>query len=107
MRQGELIFKAGQRDVGLTVVLSGELEAFEARDGQELILATPGPRDFVGDVAMLTGTAVLANVRGKATESESSIPGGRASPGPGGIAVVGEPIVTRLHHATATLGAGS
>jgi CRP-like cAMP-binding protein len=29
------------------------LEVFEARDGQEQILATPGPRDFVGDVAML------------------------------------------------------
>jgi len=30
----------------------------------------PGPRDFVGDISMLTGTAVIATVRGKAEESE-------------------------------------
>jgi thioredoxin reductase (NADPH) len=39
LRRGELVFKAGQRDLGLTVVLSGEVEAFEARDG---IRANPG-----------------------------------------------------------------
>src|SRR5256886_1395378 len=70
LRRGEPLFKAGQRDLGLTVVLRGELEVFEARDGQEQILATSGPRDFVGDVAMLMGTAALANARGKAEESE-------------------------------------
>ena len=70
LRRGELIYKAGQRDLGLTVILSGELEVFEERDGQELILATPGPRDFVGDVAMLTGTSAIATVRGKADASE-------------------------------------
>src|SRR5207245_11579231 len=70
LRGGELLFKAGQRDLGLTVVLRGELEIFESRDGQEQILATPGPRDFVGDVAMLMGTAALASARGKADESD-------------------------------------
>src|SRR3954462_5218521 len=70
LRRGEFIFKAGQRDLGLTVVLRGELEAFELRDGQEQILATAGPRDFIGDVAMLMGTAALASARGKAEESE-------------------------------------
>ena len=33
LRRGELVFKAGERDLGLTVVLSGEMEAFETRDG--------------------------------------------------------------------------
>src|SRR5438445_7249858 len=70
LRGGEMLFKAGQRDLGLTVILRGELEVFESRDGQEQILGTPGPRDFVGDVAMLMGTAALANARGKAEESE-------------------------------------
>src|SRR5215467_5449566 len=70
VRQGELVVKAGQRNLGLTAVLRGELEVFESRDGQELILASPGPREFLGDVAMLMGTAVLANSRGKAEESE-------------------------------------
>jgi len=67
---GEVLFKAGQRDVSMTVVLTGEIEAFEARDGREQILATAGPRDFMGDVAMLNGTSVLASARGKAPESE-------------------------------------
>src|ERR1700688_4700754 len=70
LRRGELVFKAGQRDLGLTVVLSGELEAFEARDGHEQILATGGPRGLVGDVAMLNGTSAVASARGKAEESE-------------------------------------
>jgi thioredoxin reductase (NADPH) len=67
---GEVIFKAGQRDLPLTVILSGELEVFEARDGQEHILSTSGPRDFIGEMGMLTGTAALASVRGKSDECE-------------------------------------
>jgi thioredoxin reductase (NADPH) len=70
VRRGELIFHAGKRDLPLIVVLRGELEVFEPRDGQEQILANPGPRDFVGEVGMLTGTAALASGRGKADESE-------------------------------------
>src|SRR6266850_7551258 len=70
LRKGEMLFKAGQRDLGLAVILSGELEVFESRDGEEQILGTPGPRDFVGDVAMLMGTAALASARGKADETE-------------------------------------
>ena len=70
LRHGELVFKAGQRDLGLAVVISGEVEAFEARDGIEQILGTSGPHGFVGDVAMLNGTSAVASVRGKAEESE-------------------------------------
>ena len=70
LRRGELVFKAGQRDLGLAVILSGALEAFESRDGIEHILGTSGPRGFVGDVAMLNGTSAVASVRGKAEESE-------------------------------------
>jgi len=70
VRRGELVFRAGQRDMPLAVVLRGSIEAFEARDGQEQILATGRPRDFVGDVAMLMGTAALVTVRGAAEESE-------------------------------------
>jgi len=68
--RGEVIFKAGQRDVPLIIVLKGEVEAFEARDDQEQILATATERAFMGEVGMLTGTATLANARGKADESE-------------------------------------
>jgi thioredoxin reductase (NADPH) len=70
VRAGEVVFSAGQRDLGLVLVLSGELEVVEQRDGNELVLGTPGPRDFLGDISMLTGTAALATARGKAEESE-------------------------------------
>jgi len=75
VKRGELVYKAGQRDMGMTVILSGGLEVIETRDGEEQILAEPGPRDFVGDVAMLTGTSALASARGKAEESEILIVG--------------------------------
>src|SRR4051812_2570205 len=70
VRGGEVILKAGQRDVPLIVILRGEVEVFERRDEQEQILATGDEGDFIGEVGMLTGTAMLANVRGKAEESE-------------------------------------
>ena len=70
VRRGEVLYKAGQRDMPIAVVLRGSLEVFESRDDQEQFLATSLPRDFVGDVAMLMGTAALATVRGAAEESE-------------------------------------
>src|SRR6202008_2131371 len=94
VRQGELVTRAGQRNVGLTAVLRGELEVFESRDGQELILASPGPREFLGDVAMLTGAAALANSRGKAAESEVlQVPADRLRQALAELPGVGEPIV--------------
>src|ERR1700710_2850065 len=65
VRAGEVIIRAGQRDYPMAGVLSGALEVFDLRDGQEQILAEPGPRDFVGDIAMLNGTSAVGNTRGK------------------------------------------
>src|SRR5213083_3577046 len=70
VKRGQLVYKAGQRDMGLTVVLRGEVEAFESRDGTEQILATARERDFIGDVAMLQGTSALATVRVTSPEAE-------------------------------------
>jgi thioredoxin reductase (NADPH) len=70
LSRGELVFKAGQRDLGLTVVLRGEIEVFESRDGQEQILATAHERDFIGDVAMLQGTSALATSRVASPQAE-------------------------------------
>lgn len=97
VRRNDLVYKAGQRDVPFNIVLSGELEVFESRDGQEQILATPGPRDFVGDVAMLTGNAVLATLRGKAEQSELlQIPAPRLRRALAEIPSVSETIVRAL-----------
>jgi thioredoxin reductase (NADPH) len=70
LKRGELVFKAGQRNVGLAIILRGELEAFEQRDGVEQILATARERDFTGDVSMLQGTSVLASARVTSEEAE-------------------------------------
>src|SRR3989449_5251290 len=70
VKHGELVYKAGQRDLGLTIVLRGEIEAFEQRDGTEQILATARERDFLGDVAMLQGTSALASARVTSPEAE-------------------------------------
>src|SRR5437762_12102800 len=70
MKHGDTLFKAGQRDMGLTIVLRGEIEVFERRDGTEQILATAHERDFIGDVAMLQGTSALATARVASPESE-------------------------------------
>jgi thioredoxin reductase (NADPH) len=94
LRPGELLYKAGQRDVGLTVVLRGAVEAFESRDGQEQILGTIGPRNFAGDVAMLMGTAALAYVRGGAEESEIlEVPADRLRQALAELPGVSEPLV--------------
>src|SRR5688572_25794972 len=92
--RGEPIFQAGKRDLPLIVVLRGELEIFEAREGREQILANPGPRDFVGEVGMLTGTAALASGRGKADESEIlEVPAARLRQALAELPGVGQPIV--------------
>ena len=97
VNRGEIIYKTGQRDVPFHLVLSGELEVFESRDGEEQILGVPGPRDLVGDIAMLTGTAVIATVRGKAEESEIlQIPAARFRRALAEIPSVSETIVSAL-----------
>jgi thioredoxin reductase (NADPH) len=70
MKRGDVLFKAGQRDLGLAIVLRGELEAFETRDGTEINLANAGERDFMGDVSMLQGTSILGSSRVTSEEAE-------------------------------------
>jgi thioredoxin reductase (NADPH) len=70
VKRGELVYKAGQRNLGLTIVLRGEIEAFEQREDTEQILATARERDFMGDVAMLQGTSALASARVTSAECE-------------------------------------
>jgi thioredoxin reductase (NADPH) len=70
MTRGDVLFKAGQRDLGLAIVLRGELEAFETRDGTEYNLANARERDFMGDVSMLQGTSILGSSRVTSDEAE-------------------------------------
>lgn len=70
MKRGDVLFKVGQRDLGLAIVLRGELEAFETRDGTEYNLAIARERDFMGDVSMLQGTSILGSARVSSDEAE-------------------------------------
>ncbi|HLW35368.1 MAG TPA: cyclic nucleotide-binding domain-containing protein, partial [Chthoniobacterales bacterium] len=70
LKRDHVIFKAGERDYGLIIVLRGEVSAFEQRDGTELLLATAHARDFMADVSMLQGTAVLGTARVTSDEAE-------------------------------------
>src|SRR5262249_11175790 len=69
-KRDHVIFKAGDRDYGLVIVLRGEVSAFEQRDGTELLLATGHERDFLADVSMLQGTSILGTARGTSDEAE-------------------------------------
>ena len=69
-KHGDVVYKAGQRDVGLTIVLRGEIQVFERRDDVEQELAVAHERDFIGDVAMLQGTSTLATARVTSEEAE-------------------------------------
>ena len=70
MKRGDMLFKAGQRDLGLAIVLRGEVEAFETRDGTEYNLANAHERDFVADISMLQGTSILGSARITSEEAE-------------------------------------
>jgi thioredoxin reductase (NADPH) len=97
LRHGEFTFKAGQRDLGLTVILRGEIEIFETREGTEQILATGRERDFSGDVAMLQGTSALASARVKSEEAEIlEVPAAEIRRALAELPAVSKPIVEAL-----------
>ena len=96
LRKGDLVYKMGQRDLPLTVVLRGEVEVFETRDGEEQILATGQERDFIGDIAMSQGTSALANSRVKSDEAEIlQVPAKELRSALAELPRVGKPIMTR------------
>src|SRR6267143_397682 len=70
MKRGDVLFKAGQRDLGLAIVLRGELEAFETRDGTEYNLATARERDFMGDGPMPQATSIRGSCRFTSDDAE-------------------------------------
>jgi thioredoxin reductase (NADPH) len=66
---GDIVFKAGQADVDLFVVRSGQIDILNPTDGHSLI-ATHGPGEFAGDIDLLTRRPVIvtAVARGPRTE---------------------------------------
>jgi thioredoxin reductase (NADPH) len=97
LKRGDVIFKAGQRDIGLAIILRGEVTAVEQRDGIEYELATAHERDFTGDVSMLQGTSVLGTARVTSDEAEIlHIPAAKLRLALAEIPSVSKPIVDAL-----------
>jgi thioredoxin reductase (NADPH) len=59
-RDGEVVFKAGQADVDLFVVESGQVEIRNPVDDDHLIV-THQPGEFLGDIDLLTRRPVIVN----------------------------------------------
>jgi thioredoxin reductase (NADPH) len=96
-KRGEIVYKAGERDVGLTIVLRGEVQVFERRDDIEQELAVGHDRDFIGDVAMLQGTSTLATARVTSDEAEIlHVPAAELRRVLAGVPRVSKPIVDAL-----------
>src|SRR5438128_10046737 len=55
---GETVFRAGQADIDLYIVESGQVEIRNPTDGNRLIV-THGPGQFSGDIDVLTGRPVI------------------------------------------------
>lgn len=73
---GEFLFHTGDTNLGLHVVLSGEVEVFDFYDGEEHPITSVGAREFIGDVAMLTGGAAVLNARIKVAAEILTVPAG-------------------------------
>src|SRR6476620_10134993 len=55
---GEIIFRAGQADIDLNVVESGQIDILNPTDGNRLIVSHH-PGQFSGDIDLLTGRPVI------------------------------------------------
>src|SRR5690348_15605308 len=75
-KDGETIFHAGQADLDLFVVESGAIEILNAADGDRHIV-THGPRQFAGDIDLLTRRPVIVNAVARGKTKLLRVPGPR------------------------------
>jgi len=60
-RDGETLFKVGDRDFKFFVVKSGKVEIVDESGETPRTIAVQGPGEFTGDVAQLTGGPAIVN----------------------------------------------
>ena len=68
---GQYIMRQGDTGVGAFIIRSGKVEVLQERDGKEVTLATLGPGDVVGEMALLDEFPRSASVR--ATEPVTAL----------------------------------
>jgi thioredoxin reductase (NADPH) len=71
---GECVFRAGQADIDLIIVESGELEMRIPRDSQRVV-AVHAAGQFAGDIDLLTGRPVIVNAVARGPTRVLCIPG--------------------------------
>ncbi len=65
LANGDYLFRTGDVDLSLYVILAGQVEIFDLHGKRENLVAVSGPRDFVGDVSMLIGGAAVISARAR------------------------------------------
>src|SRR3954451_16621951 len=58
-KEGEILYRAGDRDCDFFVILSGKGVVLEEDAGEERVIAVHGPGRFLGELSLLTGEAVF------------------------------------------------
>ena len=71
---GETIFRAGQADIDLFVVESGQIDILNPTDDNRVI-ATHEPGQFSGDIDLLTGRPVIVTAVARGTSRVWRVPG--------------------------------
>src|SRR5246127_768287 len=72
---GDVVFRAGQPDIDLYVVESGQMEIRNPTDGQLITVFEPG--NFSGDIDMLTGRPVIATAVARGPTRLLCVPNGQ------------------------------
>ncbi len=57
---GDVLFTSGKRPVMMVIVLAGRTEVIESTDGEERVVTTTRPGQFVGELTLLTGQTPFA-----------------------------------------------
>src|SRR5882672_8357212 len=73
---GETIFRAGQADIDLCVVESGQIDILNPTDGNRVIVAHE-PGQFTGDIDLLTGRPVIVTAVARGQSRIWRVPGSR------------------------------
>lgn len=69
LKEGQVLFKAGDKSDGMYLIRKGELRVFLEQDGKEVTLATIGEGGMIGEMALFDNQPRSASVKaGKETE---------------------------------------
>lgn len=71
---GDIVFRAGQADIDLFVVETGQIDILNPREGNRIIV-THEPGQFSGDIDLLTGRPVIVTGRARGPSRIWRVPG--------------------------------